>query len=205
MSAAIAVAAVGWDHPGWCDRFYPDDLPPEWRLTYYGNEFLQVLVPADRWWGVQAPWEQWREDVDPSFRFVLEIGNAAQLSGSGVQWLGTAAEILGRQLAGAVSWRPLEGEGAAALRRILGPERFLAQAGSEAGEGCRLAAGDGVVCGEVESVRAADLRWLRGLMESVQGAPGGEAGRWLFIRGAPPEIEVIRRAVILQQLLAGGG
>jgi len=204
MSAGIKVAAVGWEHPGWCDRFYPDDLPPEWRLTYYGNEFRQVLVPADRWQRGEAPWIQWQEDVDPSFRFIFEVSDLAASSAAGLKRIGAAAGVLREQLAGAVAWQPLPDDQAAALRRVLGRQRFLALAGPEVEEGYRLAAGDGVLCARVESARAVDLPWLRGLMERLQRRAGGEAGRWLFIQGAPPDIKVLRDAELLQQLLVGG-
>ncbi len=41
---AFHVLAVGWDHPAWQGSFYPDDLPADWRLTYYANEVPGVLL-----------------------------------------------------------------------------------------------------------------------------------------------------------------
>ncbi|MCW8905990.1 MAG: hypothetical protein OQL28_01975 [Sedimenticola sp.] len=203
MSGGIAVGAVGWDHPGWAEHFYPDDLPSEWRLTYYGNEFHQVLVPAGYWRQGEAPWEQWREDVDPSFRFVLEAGDPARLGGSDLQRIEAAAATLREQLAGVVSWQPLPDDRADVLRRILNQGRFLASVSAVASEGYTLATGDGVACARVESGRTTDLRDLRGLMQELQACACGEGGRWLFVEGAPPQIKLLRDAVILQQLLAG--
>lgn len=74
------VAAYGWDHAAWSGIYYPDDLPPDWRLAYYANEFRAVVVPARVWRGVDAAVAaQWLEDTSEGFRFFLEVG-----AGSGV-------------------------------------------------------------------------------------------------------------------------
>ena len=68
------VAARGWQHPQWCGNFYPDDLPEDWRLAYYSNEFRAVVVPAARVAVLTADEaERWAEDVHEEFRFYLEV------------------------------------------------------------------------------------------------------------------------------------
>ena len=67
------VAARGWDHAAWSGGFYPEDLPAEWRLTYYANEFPAVIVPATAWG--EAPAEQarqWYADTPEGFGFLVE-------------------------------------------------------------------------------------------------------------------------------------
>jgi len=65
----IRVGACGWDHIDWPGAFYPDDLPEDWRLSYYANEFSSILVPEDVWQANDADFEQWVEDVPDDFRF----------------------------------------------------------------------------------------------------------------------------------------
>jgi len=78
------IGACGWEHAHWQDVFYPDDLPPDWRLTYYGNEFGAVLVPAGVWArGSSQDVTQWSEDTDESFRFVLELPSELLHEGGG--------------------------------------------------------------------------------------------------------------------------
>ena len=64
---------MGWEWPAWERGFYPEDMPPEWRLTYYNTQFSCVFLPADRWQGAM-PWEivQWAEDTHERFLFLLE-------------------------------------------------------------------------------------------------------------------------------------
>ncbi|GAB4289436.1 MAG: hypothetical protein Kow0096_02370 [Thiohalomonadaceae bacterium] len=70
------IAAYGWDHDGWSGAFYPDDLPPEWRLTYYGNEFRAVVVPATLWQQADAATvAQWGADTAEGFCFLLEAAD----------------------------------------------------------------------------------------------------------------------------------
>ena len=72
------VGAFGWNHESWCGTYYPPDLPPEWRLAYYANDFNGVLVPAAQWQTVSAAdGHAWAEDVQISFRFLFEYGARA--------------------------------------------------------------------------------------------------------------------------------
>ncbi len=67
------LGAIGWDHPAWVGPFYPEDLPPEWRLNYYSTAFDCVYLPYATWHAV-APetLAQWRQDTLEQFRFLLE-------------------------------------------------------------------------------------------------------------------------------------
>ncbi|MEW5837901.1 MAG: DUF72 domain-containing protein [Pseudomonadota bacterium] len=68
----ISLGAWGWEHAEWVGTFYPDDLPPEWRLTFYSNEFDAVGLYAAGWMTPPvAALEQWLEDTHADFRFHL--------------------------------------------------------------------------------------------------------------------------------------
>lgn len=70
----IIVAAYGWSFPDWCGNFYPEDLPEDWRLAYYSNEFRAVVVPASAWSGDDVlEVERWVEDTSEDFVFYLEV------------------------------------------------------------------------------------------------------------------------------------
>ena len=68
----IALGAWDWRHAAWNGRFYADDLPPEWYLTFYSNEFDAVGLSAAGWMNPPL-WEleQWLEDTHAGFRFHL--------------------------------------------------------------------------------------------------------------------------------------
>lgn len=69
----IFVGAWGWKHDAWGkDQFYPDDLPADWRLSYYSNEFDMVVIPADYWASGDLEQEDWLDDVDDEFEFYLQ-------------------------------------------------------------------------------------------------------------------------------------
>lgn len=73
MCAEILIGTRGWDHDEWVGDYYPEELPDDWRLCYYSNQYRAVLVPAPAWAVVDAGVvEAWMEDSDPEFRFVLE-------------------------------------------------------------------------------------------------------------------------------------
>jgi len=73
LKQTINLGAYGWRHANWLDSFYPEDLPQDWRLGYYSNEFNTVLVPADYWQNMPpGECEQWLDDVHPGFEFYIE-------------------------------------------------------------------------------------------------------------------------------------
>lgn len=70
---AISVAALGWLGSEW-DSFYPEDLPPEWRLDYYANEFFAVVVPHAEWSVLSdETLLGWQGAVPEAFRFYWEL------------------------------------------------------------------------------------------------------------------------------------
>jgi hypothetical protein len=77
-SPDIIIGAKGWRHASWEGTFYPDDLPVEWQLPYYSNEFDSVLVPADYLHNADPDsLQSWIEDSPENFRFFLELPVAA--------------------------------------------------------------------------------------------------------------------------------
>ena len=76
----VLVGAVGWLHPAWEGGFYPDDLPADWRLSYYNTQFQAVYLPAPFWQAASpATWAAWLDDTLEGFRFVLEPGDPARV------------------------------------------------------------------------------------------------------------------------------
>lgn len=67
----LRLGAYGWQHEHWLKLFYPEDLPQDWRLGFYANEFIAVMVPAD-YWRDDYEVEQWCDALATRFRFYLE-------------------------------------------------------------------------------------------------------------------------------------
>lgn len=40
----VLLGALDWKVPRWRDEYYPEDLPEEWQLSYYANEFSTTLI-----------------------------------------------------------------------------------------------------------------------------------------------------------------
>ncbi|MBT8132926.1 MAG: hypothetical protein KJO03_00355 [Gammaproteobacteria bacterium] len=76
MKPTIHVGAYGWLHQHWMNSFYPEDLPADWRLGYYSNEFNTVLVPSFYWQQrYMVDCETLLDDVHSSFQFYIECDN----------------------------------------------------------------------------------------------------------------------------------
>ena len=76
LHQSMCLGSRGWRHESWDEDFYPDDLPEDWQLSYYANEFSTVLIPADYWLADDIDLDDWCEDVPESFVFYLEYPGA---------------------------------------------------------------------------------------------------------------------------------
>jgi hypothetical protein len=94
---AVVVGARGWQHRGWEGTYYPTDLPAQWRISYYANDFSGVMVPEREWRRISPEQlRRWRNDTPEGFGFFLETTDPG--AHDAVQ----AAEALGDRLAGFV-------------------------------------------------------------------------------------------------------
>lgn len=114
----IAVAAYGWQGAAWAG-FYPDDIPDDWRLDFYANEFFAVVVPFEAW--QRADDETllvWQEQVSDDFRFYWELpqgeaSGAARLQrlreddGFIAHWGGTLEEVSQLHISEPMELRPM--------------------------------------------------------------------------------------------------
>ncbi|KPJ93398.1 MAG: hypothetical protein AMJ55_08030 [Gammaproteobacteria bacterium SG8_15] len=94
----IFVGARGWNYPEWSGEFYPEDLPEDWRFSYYSNELQAVLIPYD--YLLRYPleeWAEWVEDAPKEFAFYVELSG-------GASWADVhqVLEVLGELLKGIV-------------------------------------------------------------------------------------------------------
>ena len=75
----LQLGAYGWSHARWNEDFYPADLPADWQLSYYSNEFNTVLVPCSYWQTTQVlECDEWLDSVHKKFWFYVEC--SAQLT-----------------------------------------------------------------------------------------------------------------------------
>ena len=43
----VLVGAANWHAQQWATDYYPDDLPTEWQLSFYANEFSTTFISCD--------------------------------------------------------------------------------------------------------------------------------------------------------------
>ncbi|WP_455221881.1 hypothetical protein [Kaarinaea lacus] len=94
----IFVGTRGWQYSDWLGDFYPDDLPEDWRFSYYSNEQQAILVPFDylhRY--TEEEWAEWVEDTPNEFAFYVELSGSASWNE-----VSSILEVIGKQLKGIV-------------------------------------------------------------------------------------------------------
>lgn len=71
-SHRVVIGACSWLHQSWINDYYPEDLPEDWRLGFYSNEFPLVYLAAADWIDA-VDFSDWVEEVAETFRFILEL------------------------------------------------------------------------------------------------------------------------------------
>jgi hypothetical protein len=211
----LLVTARGWTHPGWTGTFYPPGLPDEWRLDYYANEFRGVLVPfATVHRSSAADIARWRESVGSNFWFALELHVAvgvAALFAKCAPLAGRIAAILLRQAGNAtlspasldsdlqaLSTIPVAVDAPAedpALLEVLARRRVGLYWPAP---GTPTLGGSGAV-GRLR--RSANPRALRAQIEAFLSYAAGCPRALLIAEGASPEVELMRQARAIGELL----
>ncbi len=94
---SIKVGSYGWEFASFLQSFYPQDLPQEWRLSFYANEFNSILIPAELWCDSSLDIEEWL-DVPDDFSFYLQQADAHC-----DERLHSVTQLLGSKLKGSVN------------------------------------------------------------------------------------------------------
>ncbi len=211
----VVVGAVGWEHRPWKGELYPADLPPEWRLACYANEFEALWVPPAAWGARPAARaEGWAGDLPDGFDLVAELPEAALVAGTAIErraWW-RALEALAPWLRAVVAPRPRDTAEEAARVRLARrwPVRHLAPVGESAAPGDVWRPGAAVPGGATVGLvpletREAAPRTLRALVEAflAQAPPVAETHLFFDAPGGVA-VETLEAAETICRLLGAG-
>lgn len=189
--AELVVGARGWEHTRWLETYYPDDLPEDWRLDYYANEFGCVVLPAEVWMtaGEEAI-EQWLEGVEDDFMFFLDL--PVQPTEVGASLSAFAGRCAGAILheGKSADWQATLGDIPVLYSEDLGNLKCYRYAGQAETVLAWLAAGPG------EKIELPVLR------EQIEAGLKAATARLAFIIGnEAPAMENLQNAKVLAELL----
>lgn len=95
--ARVLIGAAGFKHHGWDESYYPPDIPEDWKLAFYANDFTAILLPEYVWRKAdQDEMEDWLEDIDEGFRVYLRVSTKMPE----INELKNATEVFRSHLAG---------------------------------------------------------------------------------------------------------
>jgi hypothetical protein len=90
----MELGSWGWEHEEWVGPFYPEDLPVDWRLDYYANEFPIVVIPGTSVTALEVSTLRfWDEELPAAFGFLVEASVGPEEGRSAVS-LGSLVEAL---------------------------------------------------------------------------------------------------------------
>lgn len=183
----------GWSPSADDGDFYPADLPEEWRLTYFSNEFPAVLLPHDLWrqLGTDAA-RDWAADTSERFLFFLEDAPGDAGAESRARAL-SLRQSLGARFGGIIAVEPWPAGIAAGRVLVVGdgapdPARPATQG---------IALG---VSAEVLGDPRAEAAWIAARTGRPGGSPGGQEATDVALLGAC-DFATLERWVRLTELL----
>lgn len=219
-SHRILIGSLGWQYDAWQDSFYPEDMPLEWRLGFYSNEFpLAVITDNER--HDEAELLESMDDCREDMLLLLSVA-VAQDDDSALAQACRLAKQFPRQAGLLLQIDPSV---------ITDPERWLEQVGGECGElpvcimpGAPLnenwrealqAHGigwgwnrhtdrDGLGVGPLAIMQVeqgATPRELRDHLEAGLAVSDEQRHVGLMFTGEPPSIEAMRQARTLDELM----
>jgi hypothetical protein len=220
---AVYIGACGWQYPQWNDSYYPEGLPQEWQLAYYGNEYPVVLIPASYWAQGRVAVAAWLEETESRPRFICECQFA-----SGQQDQVAELELIGMlgERVDGILWRLSEMPADAQLETIGTLTATYAVCldwpNADPAQLQTLLAHPQLerhvsICWHGDDQRISDLtqgplalarvatagqtpRSLRTLLETLV-AHAGERQAVLLFDGQPPDLEIVDQAEVILNLL----
>lgn len=79
MQRAIRVGIFDWCEFAKTSGFYPEDLPDEWRLDFYSNEFHSACLALKCIAEQPQRLRDWSEDLDPGFELSIAVQTSLEL------------------------------------------------------------------------------------------------------------------------------
>jgi len=220
---AVLIGACGWQYPQWDESYYPEGLPEEWRLAYYGNEYPVVLIPVAYWSQGRAAIDNWLEETENRPGFICEwtfdpgqpaqdereeliaaLGNRVEgilvlLNAAPDQTQTAMIAKLAKSYPVCLDWPTAEKEQLhAVLNQIANAPRVSVCWHGDDERNADLEYGE-LVLARVPSVGQTPRR-LRTILETLL-ARAGERQAVLLFDGQPPDLEVVDQAEVILNLL----
>jgi hypothetical protein len=192
---SIQVAARGWEFPAWSGDYYPQDLPAEWRLAYYANDFSLLLVPQARWVGA-APelGRAWCDEVSETFRFYLELTDPRPAALEGLAgWV----DALGARFGGILT----PGSRQSKLTARYPYRVFYVLEVAQPGPLAQPPTGRGPAAVLIGRAGLGSLREQRTLFTELAARFGSQGEVPVFLGGDPPPVQALLDARQLVQLM----
>lgn len=225
----ILIGANGWLHTAWQDGFYPDDLPEDWHLGFYSNEFPVVLLTAQLWPRINGEIAEWLEDCNDELGFVCEIpGSLLALTdrdkviSSINEYIEKLLVLQEHLLAIILPVQKMSASLEAIINEINSPVPVCIQLNNETvaeesmsiqkmceknrwplvwqGNGDAAGLGYGSIAMSRINTHDMDMRQLRDVVETILRQTTLEQTAVLIIDGEPPDIAMIRNANVILDL-----
>ena len=79
IKPSVKVGVYGWSGFAPGHSFYPEDMPSEWRLSYYANEFQSACIGLAETGPDSDSLAEWVEDLPADFELSLLVAASAEL------------------------------------------------------------------------------------------------------------------------------
>jgi len=201
----LEIGALGIQHEGWLESYYPEDLPEDWRLDYYSHHFNVALLPVDEWLSVtEDDLAQWTEDVKDEFQFLLAIDNK-DINTAAIEQISLIKTILKEHFSGVVVKVSDE--------NLTTELQTLREISPVFADGVKLSGSDLATCwrkqasiensvlGFITEQDAGNLREVRACVEAFLAQCQEHGTCYLIFEGASPSTKMMQDTQVVIQML----
>lgn len=216
---AVLIGACGWQYPLWNETYYPEGLPEDWQLAYYGNEYPVVLIPASYWSQGRPAVDSWLAETEGRPDFICEWSFDAgddqleMIAALGERVLGILVRL--DAMPDDAQWHTLTSLAQSHSLCIDWPEATPEQVQALVSQPTMT---KGIsICWHGDAARSDDLQYgdlaltrvpalgqtprsLRGLLETLIEHAGKRQAVLLF-DGEPPDLEIVDQAEVILNLI----
>ncbi len=91
--ARVLTGAIDWRYEAWNDEYYPEDMPEDWQLGYFANEFSTVVIDTDINTEEMENIVEQLEDCHERFHPILRFNASSQGVSDIEHWIEALSEV----------------------------------------------------------------------------------------------------------------
>lgn len=200
----VHIGTIGWNFPAWDQGYFPNDIPEDWKLAFYANDFSAVALPESLWAGesLESVCQQ-LDELEPGFAVYC----LAQSQMPSVEMIRQVKSVMGDFFAGFIVSENVDVEAMSQYQKdfVFSADCFI-PGNDEIRYWGTLPIGNNSKLSVIKLDGETDLKILRQQFASVQSQLDDKADVFVMVSsgssGGEPDVAFLQQLRTLLELMA---